>query len=376
MKILFLTKYSQRGGSSRYMVHNMLDMYKQAGINYRVAPLFDDRYFDFQLLDRPTNVRDILSHLGYFVARTLRRLSDVMMSSRYDLVVFEKELLPYVPFGIEQVLKLRGTPSVVLFDDATYSYYRNHSFAIIRMLCRNKIEQVIGCADHVIVWNRTLERYAQGLNRNVSAVNTAIDIARYRVKSYCGASDSAQRPIVIGWIGTPNSFPFIRSLERVFADLALRYDVELRIISSQEYTSSNIRVANHPWSLASEVDELLAFDIGIMPLPNTEWAAGKSGVKALQYMAVGVPAVCSPVGMNADVILDGENGMLARDEREWVAKLSMLIENRELRARIGLAGRRTVEHGYTKDAVGARLIEIFRQIGRSNDTVRVSGHAA
>jgi glycosyltransferase involved in cell wall biosynthesis len=375
MNILFLTKYGQRGGSSRYMVHNMLDMYEQAGISCRVAPLFDDRYFDFQLLERPTNLRDILSHLGYFVARTLRRLSDVIMSSRYDLVVFEKELLPYVPFGLEQVLKLQGTRSVVLFDDATYSYYRDHSFAVVRTLCRNKIEQVMRCADHVIVWNQTLERYAQGLNQNVSAVNTAIDIARYRVKNYRGSSDSDRLPIVIGWIGTPNSFPFIRSLEGVFGDLARRYDVELRVISSQPYASPNIRVVNHPWSLASEVDELLAFDIGIMPLPNTEWAAGKSGVKALQYMSVGVPAVCSPVGMNVDVILDGENGMLARDEPEWVTKLSALIEHRELRIRIGLNGRRTVESGYTKEAVAARLIQLFRQIVCSDGLVKVSNHA-
>jgi glycosyltransferase involved in cell wall biosynthesis len=180
---------------------------------------------------------------------------------------------------------------------------------------------------------------------------------------------------VIGWIGTPNSFPFIHSLEGVFGDLARRYDIELRVISSQPYASPNIRVVNHPWSLASEVDELLAFDIGIMPLPNTEWAAGKSGVKALQYMSVGVPAVCSAVGVIADVILDGENGMLARDETEWVTKLSALIEHRELRIRIGLNGRRTVESGYTKEAVAARLIQLFRQIACSDGHVKVSNHA-
>ena len=375
MNILFLTKYSRQGGSSRYMVHNMIDMYENAGINCRVMPLFDDRYFDFQLLDRPTNLLDILKHLGYFMARTFRRISDVLGSSQYDLVVFEKELLPYIPFGLERVFKLQGTRSVVLFDDATYSYYRNHSFAIVRMLCRNKIDQIIRCADHIIVWNPTLEHYVRRLNQNVSAVNTAIDITRYRIKSYHSSSDSEQRSIVIGWIGTPNSFPFIHSLEGVFADLVRRYDVELRIISSQAYLSSNINVINRPWSLESEVDELLEFDIGIMPLPNTEWAAGKSGVKALQYMSVGVPVVCSPVGMNAEVILDGENGMLARDESEWISKLSALIESRELRIRIGLDGRHTVESGYTKEVVGTRLIRLFQLIGHFDRDVKVNSHA-
>src|SRR5262249_47424521 len=159
------------------------------------------------------------------------------------------------------------------------------------------------------------------------------------------------RPIAIGWIGTPNSFPYIRLLEGVFGDLARRYDVELRVVSSQAYESPNIRVANAPWSLATEADALLAFDIGIMPLPETEWAAGKSGVKALQYMATGVPAVCSPVGVTKEIIRDGENGMLARDDGEWVTKLAALIEHRELRARIGLSGRRTVEARYAKEPV-------------------------
>jgi glycosyltransferase involved in cell wall biosynthesis len=290
----------------------------------------------------------------------MERLRALASARSYDLVVIEKELLPYFPYAVEGVLSRGFRRSVALYDDATHVYYRRHPNPVIRALCRGKIARVMRACSHVIVWNEYLRDYAAKYNPNVSVVNTAVDLRRYEVKRY--GQEGPGRPVALGWIGTPNSYPYLRTLEGAFRELAARYDLELHVISSEPYDSPNIRVINKRWSIESEVDDLKAIDIGLMPLPDDEWTRGKSAAKAIQYMAVGVPAVCSPVGVNCQIIEDGVNGFLASSRDEWTAKLARLIENPALRREIGLKGRRTVEAGYCLDAVAPRLVSILRTV--------------
>ncbi len=358
LRVLFLTTYSRLGGSSRYLVYNYLEYYERAGLQCTVSPLFDDTYFTFGLLSRPTGFGDIFRHFGYFARRVAERLRALASARRCDLVVIEKELLPYFPYGAEAVLCRGVRKSVALYDDATHIYYRRHPNPVIRLLCRGKIAHVMRACSHVIVWNEYLRDYAVKHNPNVTVVNTAVDLRRYEVRRY--GEEGPGGPVVLGWIGTPNSYPYLRTLEGAFRDLAAHYDLELHVISSEPYDSPNIRVINKRWSIESEVDDLKAIDIGLMPLPDDEWTRGKSAAKAIQYMAVGVPAVCSPVGVNRQLIEDGVNGFLASGRDEWSEKLARLIENPALRREIGLNGRRTVEAGYCLDAVAPRLVATLR----------------
>jgi glycosyltransferase involved in cell wall biosynthesis len=110
------------------------------------------------------------------------------------------------------------------------------------------------------------------------------------------------------------------------------------------------------------VSDLRVIDIGIMPLPDEPWSRGKCGLKALQYMALGIPTVCSPVGVNSDIISDSRNGFLARTEDEWVEKLTQLLRSAELRERLGAAGRRTVEESYSAQAQAPRVYDILRSV--------------
>lgn len=346
------------------MIHQYLEYYKMAGFQCSVSALFDDRYFAFQVLDKPTSFGEILRHASYYFERVSERLRQCLTCQQYDLVVFEKELLPYFPYGLEAVLKHLQAKTVVLFDDATYNYYRQHHYGLVRLLCSDKIERIIQNSDHVIVWNEYLGDHIRQLNPNVSIVNSGIDLRRYRVKSYDHDFETARnRPVVIGWIGTPNSFPYIRMLEETFARLTAQYSVELHIISSQSYSSDYITVVNKQWSLQTEVDDLLCLDIGIMPLPDNEWTRGKSGVKAIQYMGVGVPVVCSHVGVVNQLIQDGVNGFTAARTQDWEEKLSLLIENPGIRQEMGLKGRETIESSYSIQAVAPQLINILGKVG-------------
>lgn len=365
MRVLFLPLYSHLGGSSRYMVYDYLEFFREAGIDAAVAPLFDEPYHQgIGSLATSTGFSDILKHGSYYMSRVAERFRWIRQSDQFDMVVLEKELLPYFPYGAEKLLKTRRTKLVSLFDDAVHFYYAKHPNKIVRMLTDRKIERIINLSNHIIVWNTYLGEYALRHNPHVTVVNTGVDLRRYHLKDYT-APEGRDR-VVIGWIGTPNSYRYIQDLEDVFGKLAARYPVELRIVSSMDYVSKNIRVDNRRWSMETEVDDLCSFDIGIMPLPDDEWTKGKSGCKAVQYLAVGVPAVCSPVGVTSEIICDGVNGFLADTPESWFKKLEELIVNPELRRQLGLAGQKLVENKYSIQTVAPRLIETLQAIGQKN----------
>jgi glycosyltransferase involved in cell wall biosynthesis len=344
------------------MVYQYLEFYEQAGIQTSVSPLFDDHYFDFQVLDRPTGFKELVRHSGYYLARIAKRMHSLLSSAQYDVAVFDKELVPYLPYGLEAILNLLQPRTIVLFDEPTWVYYRQHPYPLVRLLCRNKIERIARTCSHIIAWNKVLGNTLRQFNTHVSVVNSGIDLRRYPVKNDHTHAVTGVRPVVIGWIGTPNSYAYLRKLEDVFKELSNRYPIELHVISSQEYHSPHIRVINEQWSLQTEVDHLLSMDIGIMPLPDNEWARSKSGAKAVQYMGVGVPVVCSTVGVASQMIQDGVNGFLAADTQEWMDKLARLVRDPTLRREIGLNGRQTVETLHSTQAIAPRLISILEEV--------------
>jgi glycosyltransferase involved in cell wall biosynthesis len=357
MNVLFLPQYSRLGGSSKHMIYSYLEFFQAAGIRATVAPLFDDHYFSFRVLTRPASLGEIARHSVYFGRRVARRLGQVFQAGRFDLVVLEKELLPYFPFGLELLLRRNQPRVITLYDDAVYIGYQRHPWALIRLLCREKIRQVMQISSRVIVWNKYLADYAARFNPQVTIVNSAVDLRRYRLKSDW---EQAEGRVILGWIGTPNSFRYLAGLDDVLRDLARRHGVKLRVVSSVDYQSSSIPVENRRWGLETEVDDLCTFDIGIMPLADDPWTRGKSAYKAVQYMAVGLPVVGSPVGTASEVICDGVSGYLAGTPEQWRERLALLIENPELRRQQGLAGRKRVEQTYSLQAVAPRLIEAIQ----------------
>jgi len=123
-----------------------------------------------------------------------------------------------------------------------------------------------------------------------------------------------------------------------------------------------IEVENMEWEEATEAENILTFDIGIMPLTDDQFSRGKCGLKIIQYMACGIPCVASPVGANGDIIQDRVNGLLAGSSDKWLDKISSLIENSRLRERIGKEGRQTVSKSYSLQEVAPKLWKIYKKI--------------
>lgn len=169
------------------------------------------------------------------------------------------------------------------------------------------------------------------------------------------------RPVV-GWTGSITTWPYLRALLPALRRLRAEVAFELRVIGAQPQADDGVGldVAVVPWSARREVDDLRPLDVGLMPLPDDAWSRGKCGMKALQYMALAIPPVVSPVGVNATLVEHGVSGLHARDEGEWVAALARLLHDAPLRARLGAAARAVVERGYTAEQHVPRVAALLR----------------
>ena len=287
-----------------------------------------------------------------------RRWREAFAARAFDLVyVFrESELMgPALP---ARLLGLLRVPFVFDFDDAVWVRYvspANSYLSYLRMpgktafLCRG--------ARHVLAGNPYLRDYALRHNRAVSIVPTTIDTERYRP-----LPPRQPEVPVIGWTGSYSTGQYLSVVGGALTRLARSHRFRVVVVGGGEsFRPPGVEVEFRPWRSATELQDLSDFDIGLMPLPDAQWERGKCGLKALQYMALGVPAVVSPVGVNAQIVRDGENGLVAADEAGWERALGRLLDDASLRARLGAAGRATVEAEYSAAVVAPRVARILRQ---------------
>jgi glycosyltransferase involved in cell wall biosynthesis len=148
----------------------------------------------------------------------------------------------------------------------------------------------------------------------------------------------------------------------ILRDLIANFDLEIRVHSDRRPELPGIPYVWRPWSPDTEVEELAEFDIGIMPMPDDEWAKGKCAMKALLYMSMGVPTICTAVGTNREVIQHGENGLLALTRDDWMDCVRSLVSDCDLRKRLGDAGRQTVIERYSMTACAAQFAEVVRSV--------------
>jgi len=169
-------------------------------------------------------------------------------------------------------------------------------------------------------------------------------------------------PLRVGWVGRSTNLRYVRAIAPALAELVREGAIRLVVVSDAPLWLADCAVEHVPWREADEADAVARFDVGIMPLSDDPWSRGKCAYKLLQYMAAGVPAVGSPVGANADLIDSGRNGFLARDPADWTRVLRALATDPALRARIGAAGRATVEAGYGYARVAERLAAFVSEL--------------
>jgi glycosyltransferase involved in cell wall biosynthesis len=288
-----------------------------------------------------------------------RRRSEISNVRDFDLVYVFREAALLGPAFFERRIAASGVPMVFDFDDAVFVAYRSPSNGYLSYLkFPSKTETIVRLSKHVMAGNAYLADYARHFNSKVTVIPTTIDMNVYRETIEYPERESP----VIGWSGSFSTVQHLDTVREVFQELAKRHDFKLRVIGTDRYSIPGVKTEALRWNAATEVEDLRAMDIGIMPLPDDDWSKGKCGLKALQYMALGIPTVCSPVGVNSEIIQDYENGLIAGSAEEWIDKLSRLIIDRSLRSRLGSSGRTSVETRYSAQVQAPRVADLFEKV--------------
>jgi glycosyltransferase involved in cell wall biosynthesis len=257
-----------------------------------------------------------------------------------------------------KLLRRRARKIVYDFDDAVM-YKNSKSSSPFSATRQRRFAAMIKSSDYVIAGNSFLKEEAAKLMRGkLIVIPTVIDERRYPVKEY----DLKKERITIGWIGDHGSIHYLEKMRPVFEELGKKYPhVELEIICDVFFDCDNIPVVKRMWSAEREIEYLHELDIGVMPLVQDPWSAGKCGLKILQYFGVGVPTVCTPVGVNKDVIRDGFNGFFAESLDQWIEKLSLLIEDQEKRKIMGMRGREIVFQSFSLSACAPKFYDVLHE---------------
>ncbi len=349
MRLLALTKYPERGPSSRYRLLQFLPYFKAAGFEVTVQSLHTNDYLDHLFDQRALPP-------GYFTARLRERLAILRRAGDFDIVFVQKELLPYVPAWVEHGLLRVRTPIVLDIDDAIHLTYGSARSFWVRLLLRRKTFKVARRTQMVLAGNAYLADVTREAGAaRVEYLPTVVDTQRFVPR------DRDPSEVTVGWIGSPATSRYLELLRPVASELGGAVNWLFVGANIDDWPAPN---ASRPWSHDSEVELLQRFDIGVMPLVDDKWSQGKCALKLLQYMSCGVAAVTTPVGASLVVADGGRCARLATDANSWANVIRELATDVACRRALAAAGRERVVSDYALDRWGPHLASLLAEVVR------------
>ena len=365
MKILFVPYGTEKAPATRYRVSQYLPYLESKGIECVVFSAIS-RFLTGLMIKSP-NFSAFCKFIYYvyvLAERFVRLLWVAIVAKSFDTIYIQRSTFPA---KLEMALRLANKNIVFDIDDAIFLPDSESKDALTRLksyMKKSEVISILKVSRAVIVENEYIKQFVSRYCSNVFKIPGPIDTKRYFVKK---DKEHRERKVTIGWIGSPATTPYLHILDNVFKRIAEKYNfVNYRFIGLGKYENPHIKFEKIEWDYDTEISELQKFDIGIMPMPDSEWTRGKLGCKMLQYMAVGIPAVVSYTPTNAEIIQNGTNGFFATSDKEWTQNLSALVEDESLRMRIGEAGRKTVEDKCSLARNVSVLIGIFTEQKPSN----------
>jgi len=301
-------------------------------------------------------------HLCRKIVGTLRgyccRIKDIFRLKKYDVVYIHMWATPLGSSFFERLFRLLAKYIIFDVEDNVFIERRSEINPMIGfMKGRGKLSYLIKNSDHVITSSPFLNAYCLPLNdRNCCTyISSSIDTDRFLpVNKYENAG-----VVTIGWTGTFSSKCYLHLLDNVFCRLRERCNFKLRVIGNFEYELPGIDVDMIQWSKEREVEDLQGIDIGVYPLSKDDWVLGKSGLKAIQYMAFGLPVVATNVGTTPLIISNLVNGILVSTDDDWVNALELLIKTEGLRKKLGITARKSVVDNYSVNVIKDKYLSIL-----------------
>ena len=355
-KVLLICPYPIGGApSQRFRFEQYLSFLSENDFEITPKPFIDQKTWD--LLYKP----------GLFGQKTvgmlksfIKRFGLLFSLNKYDFVFMHREAMQFGPPIFEFILcKVFKKKVLYDFDDAIWLKNHSDSNALLSFTkWYTKVNSICGWVTSIQCGNQYLANYAKKFNSNVNIVPTSIDT----IKKHNRIIDYERKTITIGWTGSHSTMHYLDFIVPIIKLLEEKYTIQFLVISDRNPAYELTSLQYCKWNKETEIDDLAKIDIGIMPLKNNEWAEGKCAFKGLQYMSLGIATVMSPVGMNNQLIQHGENGFLAESEEEWLENLSLLIENKQLRKKIGLAGNQTIQNQYSVEALKPVYLDLFTKM--------------
>jgi glycosyltransferase involved in cell wall biosynthesis len=353
IKVLALSPIPEEGAGCRFRIAQYLPYLRDAGFDVTISPFYTREYF--RLVYQPGRYA---TKAAKFLALAVKRYAELTSVSQYDLIFLYREAIPLGPPLLEWMLAKTGVPIVYDFDDAIFLPSVSEANRAIAFLKQpGRVATILEHSTRVVVGNDFLASYARRFNPAVTVIPTAVDTRRFAPRLDRPAPGA--KPVV-GWIGSPTTFPYLEALADVLREVATRHPFTLKVSGAgRPVHFPGVDVQEVPWSMADEVSLFNTCDVGVYPLTDDDWSRGKCGFKAIQCMACGVPVVAAAVGVNREIIVDGANSFLASSRAEWIDKLGRLLSDEALRARMAVAGRQTIEDRYSLRVTAPKLAEVL-----------------
>jgi len=346
MNVIFTTPTDTVGASSRYRVYQYLE-YLPEKIHYKVFPFMSNS--DYRSFKNDRKIKLILKFPFLYITR----FKLLFLCKKGDVVFVHRDIEPFGPMILEKLLKLKGCKLILDIDDAVYeknideiSNKRNKF--LYKLKYGKRFDSAIKNADLVICGNQFLHDYSLNYNKNSIIIPTVIDTAKIKAKK---VYKSDFKEITIGWIGNPGNTKYVTNIleqiDQYFID-NINVKGHLILIGAKRFDTSKykIKITFKDWSILTEYELLRSCDFGLMPLLDSEWSKGKCGAKILQYFAAGIPALCSGVGVNSELVTNGVTGYIVK-ENNWYDGIDYFMKHTNEIELMGKNGRKLVEENYS-----------------------------
>jgi glycosyltransferase involved in cell wall biosynthesis len=358
MRVLGLATYPVEAAATRFRMIQFIEPLAEQGIELSVYPFLDSRQYG-SLYKRSQWPR---TAVGLALA-SIRRVRELWRARKADVLFVQREAMMFGPPIVEWLaINLHDCPMVLDLDDATYVSYKSPTYGRLGSMLKwfSKTDDLIRWSRLVTCGNREIAAYVKSKGRQAVVIPTVVDTASFRPP----AERSDGNVPVIGWIGTHSTFAYVKTIFPVLERLAREHQFRLRLVGTGEDNVAipGVEIENLPWKLDLEIGHFQSLDIGVYPIVEDNWSVGKSCFKAVQYMAVGVPFVVSPVGACQDIAESNQTHFIARTDDEWYTHLARLLRDQALRRQVGQAVRDYAERHYSIEAHVPKLADALRSV--------------
>ncbi|MCA6078111.1 glycosyltransferase family 4 protein [Fulvivirga sedimenti] len=351
-KILFLLPYQfDEIAGQRFRCEHFYPLLREKEYQFEIRAFYDAEMH--RIMYKPGHA---LKKGFKVLSGFIRRIGHTFKSLKYDYVFIYRELTPIGPPFFEWVISKVFRKKIIFdFDDALWLPDENESAFKSLVKCKWKIKYLIKWSSVVSCGNPYLAEYAARFNVNVTVLPTVVNT---RDSHFPRKLEKSEVP-VIGWTGSHSTLIYLDQMYHTLEKLRETKEFNFKVICNKKPPVDYPWLVYKEWTKDTEIEDLSEIDIGIMPLAETMWSEGKCGFKIIQYLALEIPAVASPVGINQNLIKNGENGYLCSTQDEWMNRLGELLDDPEKRKKMGIAGRKEIIESYSVACASPIFLSLF-----------------